>query len=173
MHKKKCPICGEGILKKDTTEETFEYKGKSISIPNYVTYKCNVCKESIVDNKILKESGRILKDFQREIDGFLPGHEIKRIRQKLGLTQERMAEILGGGLKGFARYESGQICQSKAMDNLLRILDKYPDFINVIAPSYGIEYKNVINIENRREQKQYKMMDEEYKIDKGDLAYGT
>jgi len=132
MKMQKCPICGTGILKKRIGEETFEYKGESITIPNYVTYECAECGEAIVDNEALKTSGKILKDFQRKVDGLLTGSQIKAIREKLGLTQEQLADIVGGGLKSIARYESGQVCQSKGMDNLLRILDAYPHTLNVI-----------------------------------------
>ena len=58
--------------------------------------------------------------------------DIKRIRRKLHLTQEQMATLLGGGLKGFARYENGQVVQSRAMDNLLRILDRFPESLGVL-----------------------------------------
>lgn len=135
MEAQKCPICGAGKLKKKIGAETFEYKGKSITIPNYVTYECATCGEAIVDNASLKESGKKLKDFQREVDGLLTGVQIKTIRAKLGLTQEQLADIVGGGLKSLARYESGQVCQSKGMDNLLRILDAYPYTLKVIQKS--------------------------------------
>jgi HTH-type transcriptional regulator/antitoxin MqsA len=97
-----------------------------------VVYKCDVCNEAIVDKGTLKSSGRLLKNFKCKTDGLLTGDEIRTIRKKLGLTQEQMSEILGGGLKSFARYETGQICQSKAMDNLLRILDRDPQVIHLI-----------------------------------------
>ncbi len=56
----------------------------------------------------------------------------KRIRKKFGCTQEEMAKKLGVGLKTFARYETSQVIQSRAMDNLLRILDKHPEALNAI-----------------------------------------
>lgn len=132
MDTKVCPVCGKGQLNKEIVEKTFTYKGQSIIIPNYILYRCNVCSEAIVNNQTLKSSGKQLKKFKCKVDGLLSGDEIKGIRRKLGLTQEQMSEILGGGLKGFARYETGQICQSKAMDNLLRILDKFPQLIQFI-----------------------------------------
>ena len=132
MKAQKCPICGAGKLEKKVSMETFEYKGNKTTIPNYVTYACTECKEAIVDKTTLKASGKLLKDFQRMVDGLLTGRQIREIRKKLGLTQEQMAEIVGGGLKSFARYETGQICQSKGMDNLLRILDAYPEMLKVI-----------------------------------------
>jgi putative zinc finger/helix-turn-helix YgiT family protein len=78
------------------------------------------------------------KDIKQKREGkprnieYLTGEDIKRIRKKLGLTQEGMAEKLGVGLKTFARYENLSVRQSKAMDNLLRILDKYPESIEII-----------------------------------------
>jgi HTH-type transcriptional regulator/antitoxin MqsA len=141
MKKNTCPVCGEGILKKEVIEEKFEYKGRRIAIPDYVIYRCAACKETIVDRDTLRSSGKILKDFQRSVDGLLSGEEIRAIRKRLGLTQEKMAKILGGGLKGFARYESGQICQSRAMDNLLRILDVYPDVIQVVSKKTPVGQK--------------------------------
>jgi transcriptional regulator with XRE-family HTH domain len=62
----------------------------------------------------------------------LTAADIKRIRRKLHLTQEQMATVLGGGLKGFARYENGQVIQSRAMDNLLRILERFPESLDVL-----------------------------------------
>lgn len=132
MTAQKCPICGVGSLKKEVKTEVFEYKGETKEVPNYITWACSECGEAIVDNKSLKESGKKLKDFKREVDGLLTGAQIKDIRTKIGLTQAQLAHIIGGGLKSLARYESGMVCQSKGMDNLLRILGAYPQTLNVI-----------------------------------------
>lgn len=132
MKAQKCPICGAGSLKKEVKTETFTYKGENKDIPDYITWACSECGEAIVDNESLKASGKMLKDFQREIDGLLTGQQIKNVRTKLGLTQTQLAHIIGGGLKSVARYEAGQVSQSKGMDNLLRILDAYPYTLSVI-----------------------------------------
>ncbi len=71
----------------------------------------------------------------RAKDGFLTDLDIKRIRKKLGLTQKEMAEKLGVGEKNFARYENLSVRQSRSMDNLLRILDRYPKAIKVLDRS--------------------------------------
>jgi HTH-type transcriptional regulator/antitoxin MqsA len=147
MNKEACPVCGNGTLKKEVSSKTFEYKGCSTTIPDYVVYRCSSCGEGIVDNTTLKKSGEALKDFRREVDGLLSGMEIKRIRLKLGLTQAEMSEVLGGGAKAFARYESGAICQSKAMDGLLRILDRYPHVLHVVRGTSGsLEEKKAIGL---------------------------
>jgi len=176
MKIKKCPVCGIGTLKKRIENEPFEYKGKQITIPNYITYACAECGEAVVDPITLKESGKILKDFQREVDGLLNGAQIKAIRMKMGMTQEQLAEIIGGGLKAVARYEIGTVCQSRGMDNLLRILDAYPETLKVIQKKIGTGKRiaQVIDIEDVRNKKNYRYPGEAYSIDKiGGAAYGT
>ncbi len=121
-----CPICGSGKLIKGVIDEKFNYKEQALVVPDYVVYECSVCEESLVDKKSVKTSQKLLKDFYREVDGLLGSSNIKRIRKKLGCTQEEMAKKLGVGLKTFARYETDQVIQSRAMDNLLRILDNQP-----------------------------------------------
>jgi|LSQX01.3.fsa_nt_gb YgiT-type zinc finger domain-containing protein len=69
IKERKCPICGDGSLKKEVIIETFNYKRESVAIPNYVIWLCSECGEAIVDNETLKESGKILKAFIRELDG--------------------------------------------------------------------------------------------------------
>lgn len=50
-----------------------------------------------------------------------------------------MADIIGGGLKAFARYESGVVNQSKAVDGLLRTIKRHPDTLSRLARERGIE----------------------------------
>ncbi len=174
MEKQKCPICGNDLQKKIGTER-FEYKGKEIFIPDYVAYECSDCGEAIVDPETLKKSGKMLKEFQRQVDGLLTGQQIKTIRKKLGLTQEQMAEIVGGGLKSFARYESGKICQSKGMDNLLRILDAYPEMLNVIRkkeePVRGVA--TVTYFAEVKSKKAYQLQDGVFNANLDEVIYGT
>lgn len=159
MKKNKCPICGGGVLKKKIETELFEYKGKTLSIPNYVTYACSECGEAIVENDTLRDSGKLLKDFQRKVNGLLGGDQIKAIRLKLGLTQEQFADIVGGGLKSLARYESGKVCQSKGMDNLLRILDAYPETLKVIQKKREVVTGSakVVYIKDAQDRKPYRL----------------
>lgn len=57
---------------------------------------------------------------------------ILQIRKNLGLLQVEAGKIIGGGPRAFQKYESGRIVPSKAMINLLLILEKFPDAINVL-----------------------------------------
>jgi len=127
-----CPFCGGGKLSEKVVEEHFSYKGHSLAVPDYRILECSACGEAVVEKESARRAEKLLKDFGRQVDGLLMAADIKRIRRKLHLTQEQMATLLGGGLKGFARYENGQVVQSRAMDNLLRILDRCPESLGVL-----------------------------------------
>lgn len=129
----KCPICGSGKLSEKTVSEKFDYKDQTKTVSDYHVYVCNKCKEEIVDPKTLRVTEKVLTDFRRGVDGLLTSDEIKAIRKKLGKTQSEMAEWLGVGEKNFARYENGQVTQSKPMDLLLRIIGKFPTILNSIT----------------------------------------
>jgi HTH-type transcriptional regulator / antitoxin MqsA len=131
-HGDSCPLCGGGRLCEKVIEECFNYKGHSLTVSDYHVLECPACGEAVVDKDSAHRAEKMLRDFGREIDGLLSAADIKRIRRKLHLTQEQMATVLGGGLKGFARYENGQVIQSRAMDNLLRILDQFPESLDVL-----------------------------------------
>jgi HTH-type transcriptional regulator/antitoxin MqsA len=175
MKAQKCPICGAGVLEKKIETELFEYKGETIKILNYVTCVCGECGEAIVDKDTLKNSSKKLKDFQRTVDGLLTGQQIKAIRLKLGLTQEQLADIAGGGLKSLARYESGQVCQSMGMDNLLRILDAYPETLKVIRKKGGAvkSCAQVIYIQEARNQKAYRLREKPFFTGTKEAVYGA
>jgi HTH-type transcriptional regulator/antitoxin MqsA len=145
----KCPICGEGTIERDVIDETFEYKGQKIVISDYVVFVCENCEESIVENETLKTSEKTIRDFHKRVDGLLTSDEIKKIRKSFGFTQEVFGNLLGGGAKGFTRYETGKVSQSKAMDTLLRILDAYPEVLGLLTAKEGEEVtKRTFNLAN-------------------------
>lgn len=140
-----CPACGHKSLQKKVITETFEYKGKTLSYPNYIIYECPSCSDAVVDKKSLKESGRVIRDFYRQVDGLLTAKEIRRIRKsKLCLTQDEASTLLGGGKKSFVRYENSEVIQSTALDNLLRILDDDQSKLMVILGKNKIQQESII-----------------------------
>jgi HTH-type transcriptional regulator / antitoxin MqsA len=159
-----CPVCGAGELEKKTVEERFTYKGETLTVPDYVVYECAACGEALVDPASSKRSSKLLKDFSRKVDGLLPTADIKRIRKKLGFTQEQMAEVCGGGLKGFTRYESGQVIQSKGMDNLLRILDEFPHALDIINRRPARSRTHVVSLMDYRLKSAYTYARKPYEV---------
>nr|WP_294504424.1 type II toxin-antitoxin system MqsA family antitoxin [uncultured Rhodopila sp.] len=56
--------------------------------------------------------------------------DIRRIRRKLGLSQEAAARLTGGGHNAFSRYERGEATPMPAVVNLFRLLDRHPELLN-------------------------------------------
>ena len=52
--------------------------------------------------------------------------EIRRIRERLGLSQAEAGRIVGGGPRAFQKYEAGTVRPSASVIQLLRILDSNP-----------------------------------------------
>lgn len=63
-----CPICSMAQLTKHIISEAFKYKHKSITIDNYVVYRCCTCGGEIVDKESLKRTGPIIREFISSID---------------------------------------------------------------------------------------------------------
>lgn len=136
-----CPVCVKGNLTEQIITEEFEYKGHKISIPDYHIFSCDNCSEEVVSPKSIRATEKGLTDIRRKIDGLLTSDEIKDIRKKIGMTQKELASKLGVGIKTFARYENGQVTQGKAMDILLRIMEKNPLILNEIDKRISVKYE--------------------------------
>lgn len=59
--------------------------------------------------------------------------DIRRIREKLRLSQVEAGEILGGGPRAFTKYENGTIKPAAAVNNILRLLDASPTALATLA----------------------------------------
>ena len=136
-----CPICGSKNIEMQITSEIFEYKGHQKTIDGCEKLVCKDCEEAFFTNETSKRNEKIIRDFHREIDRLLTSNEMIRIRTSLGFTQKAFGELLGGGPKAFAKYESGVLTQSRAMDNLIRMVDAVPGAIEFLT--YRKTKKNV------------------------------
>lgn len=54
---------------------------------------------------------------------------IVNVRRKLELDQREAAEIFGGGVNAFSRYENGK---TKPPLALVKLLDRHPELLNEI-----------------------------------------
>ena len=132
-----CPVCGSKKIVKQITSEIFEYKGHQKTIDGCEKIVCKDCEESFFTDETSKRNEKIIRDFHREIDNLLTSSEMVKIRTSLGFTQKVFGELLGGGPKAFAKYESSVLTQSRAMDNLIRIVDTFPETIAFLKDREG------------------------------------
>ena len=129
----KCPVCGAAKLIHDTRDLPYTYKGETITIPAVTADFCPACNESITD---LAETDRVMREmqaFNKQVNAAIvdPGF-IVSVRKKLDLGQREAAEIFGGGIDAFSRYENGKTRPSLALVKLLKVLERHPDLLNEV-----------------------------------------
>ena len=129
----KCPVCGAAQLIHDTRDISYTYKGETTALPQVTGDFCPACNESILD---LKESGkvmRLMREFNKQVNSAIVDPSfIAGVRKKLELDQRQAAEIFGGGVNAFSRYENGKTRPPVALVKLLRVLDRHPELVGEI-----------------------------------------
>ena len=129
--KRKCPFCKDGWLERKIIQETYTYKGHSLTV-NQPGEFCDSCDEGILNGADLKATEQPIRDFQAQIDGLLTSSDIRKIRKKLKKTKKQAAEIFGGGTNAFSRYERGEATPLRSTIHLLRLLNKRPELLQEI-----------------------------------------
>lgn len=104
------------------------YKGLSMTVDMPGWY-CEGSDEGVHDGKDLEVSDEALRKLKIEAAKLLAPADVKRIRTKIGLTQQQAGMIIGGGPNAFQKYEAGEVTVSKGISNLLRVLERHPEEI--------------------------------------------
>jgi HTH-type transcriptional regulator/antitoxin MqsA len=82
------------------------------------------------------ESDRVMREmrtFSKQINAAIVDPEyIAKVRKKLDLDQRQAAEIFGGGVNAFSRYENGKTKPPLALVKLLKVLERHPDLLNEV-----------------------------------------
>ena len=129
----KCPVCGAAELIHDTRDLPYTYKGETTTIPAVTADFCPACDESITD---LAETERVMREmqaFNKQVNGSIVDPDfITQVRKKLALDQREAAEIFGGGVNAFSRYENGKTKPPLALVKLLKVLDRHPELLDEI-----------------------------------------
>jgi HTH-type transcriptional regulator/antitoxin MqsA len=105
----------------------YRYKGESLTIAQTGAW-CTVCGEGILDHQDVRVAEKRLAVWRAKVNQQIAAM-IKQTRQNLGLSQEEMAALAGGGKKAFAKYETGAVVPSEAMIHLMRLLGTHPDLL--------------------------------------------
>jgi HTH-type transcriptional regulator/antitoxin MqsA len=129
----KCPVCGATELIHDTRDLPYTYKGETTVIAAVTGDFCPACAESILD---AAESNRVMREmraFSKQVNAAIvdPGF-ITTVRKKLDLDQREAAEIFGGGVNAFSRYENGKTKPPLALVKLFKLLDRHPDLLSEV-----------------------------------------
>jgi HTH-type transcriptional regulator / antitoxin MqsA len=127
-----CPKTG-APMQRGVRPMTLEYRGARITFDMPGWY-CDESDEGILTGEDMKLSDRALNRLKAAADGLPLPEEIKRIRAKLGLTQEAAGELIGGGPRAFQKYEAGDLLPSRAIGSALALLDHDPKALSVLRP---------------------------------------
>ena len=129
----KCPVCGAAELIHDTRDMPYTYKGETTTLVAVTADFCPACDESITDMAETERVMRAMQTFNKQVNAAIvdPGF-IVSVRKKLDLGQREAAEIFGGGINAFSRYESGKTKPPLALVKLLKVLERHPELLGEV-----------------------------------------
>lgn len=129
----KCPSCAAADLVRDTRDLPYTYKSRSTVIAAVTGCFCPACGESVLDPDESARVSSAMLEFNRQVNAasvdpaFIAG-----VRRKLALDQREAAEIFGGGVNAFSRYENGKTRPPVALVKLLKVLDRHPELLQEV-----------------------------------------
>ena len=129
----KCPNCGAAKLVHDTRDLPYTYKGETTVLPRITGDFCPACAEGVFDAAQSRRVSALMREFSKQVNATIvdPGF-IASVRKKLDLDQREAAEIFGGGVNAFSRYENGKTKPPLALVKLLKVLDRHPDLLSEV-----------------------------------------
>lgn len=129
----KCPTCAAAELVHDTRDIPYIYKGEATLIPAVTGDFCPACDESILAVEESRRTMNLMLEFNKQINASIVDPDfIANVRKKLSLDQREAAEIFGGGVNAFSRYENGKTRPPLALVKLFKLLDRHPDLLNEV-----------------------------------------
>lgn len=102
-----------------TAEVTGEVRGEKLTVEVEATV-CDRCGFQVLTEEQSAAYTVKISDAYREQHGLLTSLQLKRIRERLGMTQKEFAKYLKVGIASVKRWEAGLI-QDEAMDELIRL----------------------------------------------------
>ena len=129
----KCPACETAKMLHDTRDMPYSYKGESTVIPAVTGDYCMSCGEVVLDKDESVRVSTAMLEFNKQINSAIVDPEfIVNVRKKLSLDQREAAEIFGGGVNAFSRYENGKTKPPLSLVKLLSVLDNHPNLLREV-----------------------------------------
>jgi HTH-type transcriptional regulator / antitoxin MqsA len=132
----KCPSCGAAELVRDARDIPYTYKSESTVIPAVTGDFCPACGETVLEPDESVRASAMMLEFNKQVNASIVDPDfIASVRKKLALDQREAAEIFGGGVNAFSRYENGKTKPSLALVKLLKVLNRHPDLLSEVRTS--------------------------------------
>lgn len=121
--KKYCDSCEREVETKIITKhEKYEVKGEPVEIDARVRV-CTVCGEELWDNDLDGQTILDVYNIYRKRHNLLFPDEIRKIRERYGLTQKSFSRLLGWREHAIQRYENGSVQSKEENELLVRLSD--------------------------------------------------
>ncbi len=112
------------------------FKDIEVDYPAIYEY-CSNSDEHFASGDMINKNALAIKDAYRKKVGLLTSSEIIRLREKYGVSQKDLSDILDWGKATITRYENHQV-QDRAHDDILRKIDTDPEwFIELLNRANG------------------------------------
>lgn len=125
-----CTSCG-GVLSRGERAEVCEYKGHSVTFTQ-PGWWCDTCDDGVFEGEDNVISNKVFLEVRARAEGIYSPTQVKRWRMRLGLTQRKASEWLGGGKNAFQKYESGDITPTMSVSLLMKIVESDRNLIGKI-----------------------------------------
>ncbi|MBW2185712.1 MAG: type II toxin-antitoxin system MqsA family antitoxin [Deltaproteobacteria bacterium] len=124
-----CSSCGYKKMKHETEHtEVVTVAGLTEVVTGLSGWFCPECNDGWLDEASSKQYGLIGDELVRQHREQIK-NDVRRIRRKLGLTQKQAANVFGGGINAFSKYERGEVEPGLSTLKLLRLLDRHPKLL--------------------------------------------
>jgi HTH-type transcriptional regulator / antitoxin MqsA len=122
-----CPVTGQ-VLHREARPFTVRYKAREVvvDLPGYYPEGEG---ESVHVGADMAAADNALRLLKEQVDGLPSPATIRRIRQKLRLSQRAAGEVFRVGTRAFDKYERSIVEPSGPTIQLLRLLDNHPELI--------------------------------------------
>lgn len=144
---RRCHVCGQRSLRrvKRAYETQVAHDGRppvTVRIPDLQVIACmNLqCRPEHPDDTVIEDDAaiwRIAEESYRQL-GLLTPTEIRARRERLGLTQQQLQQMLGLGGNSLSRWEGGHVFQARSLDTLLRLFFDVPEVRSYIDRTRGM-----------------------------------
>lgn len=131
-----CPSCGYKEMKHETNRsEVVTVAGRTEVVTGLSGWFCPKCGDGWLDDESSCRYGlagdELIRQHREQIS-----NDVRRIRRKLRLTQKQAADLFGGGVNAFSRYERGEVEPGLSTMNLLRLLDRHPNLLEELSAAW-------------------------------------
>jgi len=133
-----CPMCDANV-EESRYSDGMDRGGRHYSIDGLKRFLCPECASVFTDEDQARHNLVVTQIATGQEPRYLLPEQIRTWRGGIGLTQREAARLLGGGLNAFSKYETGEVTQSDAMDNLLWLVMRHPGLLSDLAKRRAIQ----------------------------------